>query len=150
MAGSMLVHTDTTLISLQKAAENCITEWMRDDPDDKWDRTLAHYIKDFRLMELWPLSQIRECTVENVIRQFHQGQECTREGDGCYCHHMGYGFVGKLQRAADDICMQRGLCLSCVKQGRFLPEDGNCTAFIASECSSPEAKNSLPFFKHTN
>ena len=98
--------------------------------------TVSHIIEELYDHELWPLSEIMQCSNLSELLDWALRIETCR-GKGCACSEMELrvNFTGWVQQA---LASERGLCLDCFRQGKLSKGEGNCQGEL--QCKQQQGK----------
>ncbi len=91
----------------------------------------AHFMINLKEAELWPPSTaFRNSAIQTVLGKASKYQNCPAEWR-CGCRMFGYWVEDSVKDVEEQL---KGLCLTCIKNGKVSKADGNCQAATHSLC----------------
>lgn len=91
---------------------------------ERW--TNNHFLKGLEGIGLWPFSQIFDApTAGLVAERMRRYNDTCKELNGCTCKDEAFEHYLS-QGAAKAEGYMKGLCLDCVRKGKYTASEGNC------------------------
>ncbi len=95
-------------------------------PEFEQRRTNNHFLWALRGIGLWPFSQIFDApTAGLVAERMRRYNDTCKEPNGCTCKDEAFEYHLS-QGAAKAEGYMKGLCLDCVRKGKYTTSEGNC------------------------
>lgn len=133
-------HRKEALSLLHESIERIIAEHMNEYPcgRDCCGADCRHYgseigfvFSDLLSRRLWPKYQcLREHTLYSATRELLDFEDFDRQ----HCECRPISLMASFHHAAFFPKESRGLCLACVKRGKYSKKSGNCKASSVIEC----------------
>ena len=128
------VERDRLKQLFQDAMDQLLAEASAQDSDSD---TLIHITTALSSASLWPpFRSFHDLSIDTLLIKFRNVSQCQNSGPKrprCQCNRLG---VSRRFRAiADQVTTElKGLCLKCVRNGKYSVAEGNCTARTQAEC----------------